>query len=67
MNVFLPILNQMLFLFAFILIGYVLFRSKKIPENSAAALSGVETFVLIPALIMGTFMEKCTVETLSSV
>ncbi len=66
MNVFLPILNQMIFLFAFILIGYALFKSKKIPENSATALSGLETFVFIPALIMGTFMEKCTVETLSS-
>ena len=39
MNLFAPILNQMIFLFAFIVIGFVLARGNFIPENSAAVLS----------------------------
>lgn len=66
MDIFLPILNQMIFLFAFILIGYILSKTKVIPDNSASVLSKLENFIFVPALVMGTFIEKCTPATLVS-
>ncbi len=66
MNLFAPILNQMIFLFAFILIGFVLSRGRFIPENSAAVLSKLESFVFVPALVMGTFIRNCNVDVLDT-
>ncbi len=63
---FLPIFNQMVFLLTFIVIGFILSKWKFIPDNSATVLSKVENIVLVPALVMGTFIEKCTPEVLSS-
>ena len=39
---------------------------KFIPENSATVLSKLENTVFVPALVMGTFMENFTLETLFS-
>ena len=64
MNLFAPILNQMIFLFAFILIGFILSRGGFIPENSATVLSKLESFVFVPALVMGTFIRNCNVDVL---
>lgn len=66
MDLFVPILNQMIFLFAFILIGFVLSKGKFIPDNSASVLSKLENILFVPALVMGTFITNCTPETLSS-
>ncbi len=66
MNLFAPILNQMIFLFAFILIGFILARGSFIPENSAAVLSKLESFVFVPALVMGTFIRNCSVDVLDT-
>ena len=66
MDIFAPIFNQMLFLFAFILIGYILSKYKFIPENSTTVLSKLENIVFVPALIMGTFIENCTPKKLAS-
>ena len=66
MELFSPILNQMVFLFAFILIGYVLSKFKFIPENSATVLSKLESMIFVPALTMGTFIKNCNIQTLSS-
>ena len=46
MDVFLPILNQMIFLFAFILIGYILSKMKVSPDNSATVLSKLENVIV---------------------
>lgn len=54
----------MLFLFAFILVGYILSKAKFIPDNSATVLSKLENMVFVPALVMGTFIEDFNVETL---
>ncbi len=62
MSVFTTTLNQISFLFGFIVIGYILVKLKVLPENSAAVLSKLENTVFIPALVMGTFIENFTLE-----
>ena len=62
MSVFSTTLNQIAFLFGFIVIGYILVKLKVLPENSAAVLSKLENTVFIPALVMGTFIENFTIE-----
>lgn len=66
MDIFFSTLNQTAFLFALIIIGYILAKWKFIPDNSAAVLSKLENNVFVPALVMVTFMENFTVGTLSS-
>lgn len=63
---FLSTLNQIAFLFGFIIIGYALIRFKVVPENSAMVLSKLENYVFIPALVAGTFIENFTVEKINS-
>ncbi len=63
---FIPILNQMIFLFAFIIIGFVLSRWKFVPDNTATVLSKLENMIFVPALVMGTFIKNCTPETISN-
>lgn len=65
MSIFLTTLNQIAYLFGFIIIGYILARRKTVPENSAAILSKLENTVFIPALILGTFAENFTTEKIS--
>lgn len=67
MDLFAPIFNQMLVLFSFIVIGFILSRWKFVPEDSTKTLSKLENYVLVPALVMGTFITNCTPETLSRV
>lgn len=55
---FMPIFNQMLFLFAFIAIGFILSKGKFVPDNSEKVLSRLENYIFMPALVMGTFIEK---------
>lgn len=62
MSVFVTTLNQISFLFGFIIIGYILVKLKVLPENSAMVLSKLENAVFIPALVMGTFIENFTIE-----
>ena len=64
MNLFAPIMNQMIYLFAFILIGYLLTKLKAIPDGSAKALSKLESMLFIPALVLSTFISNFTVEKL---
>lgn len=66
MEVFLSTLNQIAFLFGFILIGFILAKIKFLPESAAGVLSKLENAVFIPALVLGTFIENFTTEKLSS-
>lgn len=66
MNLFISTVNQTTFLFAFILIGYLLSKFGKIPENSATVLSNLENTIFIPALVMGTFMNNFTLDKVSA-
>ena len=62
MSIFVTTLNQIAFLFGFIVIGYILVKLKVLPENSAKVLSKLENTIFIPALVMGTFIENFTIE-----
>lgn len=64
MDLFLPTLNQMVFLFAFILIGYFLAKFKVVPHGSAGILAKLENWLFIPALVMKTFIGNFTVSNL---
>ena len=66
MEIFVPISTQMLILFAFIAIGFLLVRFKVLPENSNVILSKLENFVFVPALVMGTFIRNCTADNIST-
>ena len=66
MSIFLSTLNQTIFLFAFIAIGYLLSKLRQIPENSSTVLSKLENTIFIPALVLGTFIENFTIEKISS-
>lgn len=61
-DLFLPVLGQMLYLFTFIAIGYLLARCRLIPQNSETVLSKLENLLFLPATVMVTFLTDCTVE-----
>lgn len=61
---FVPILNQMIFLFAFIVVGFIVSKFKFVPDNAATVLSKLENLIFVPALVMGTFIKNCTPETI---
>jgi predicted permease len=65
MEFFFTTLNQMLILFMFIVIGFTLNRLKILPKDSDVVISRLENYVLVPALIINTFMTKCTVQNLA--
>lgn len=62
MNVFIPTVNQMAFLFSLIVIGYILAKLKIVPANSAGVLAKLENTIFIPGLVMGTFIQHFTKE-----
>ncbi len=66
MDLFAPTLNQMIFLFAFIAIGYMLAKFKVVPKGSAGLLGKLENWLFIPALVMQTFIQNFTVQTLGT-
>ncbi len=57
-------LNPMLVLFLCMIIGFVLQKKALTPDNTAAVLSKLENYVLVPALIINTFMKYCTVKSI---
>lgn len=59
-------MTQMLILFAFIAIGFLLTRFKVLPDNSNVVLSKLENFVFVPALVMGTFIKNCTTDNIGT-
>lgn len=67
MELFEPIFNQMLFLFAFIVIGFILGRFSFLPDDANKTLSRLENIVFVPALILNTFIFQCNVETIKTV
>ena len=62
MDIFEPILNQMVYLFAFIIIGFILIKVKALPAEATATLSKLEGKLFIPALALYTFMNNFTVK-----
>lgn len=64
MVILITTLTKMLELFLFILIGYLLRKRKYLPDNAGVVLSKLENNVLMPALIINTFVSRCTLENL---
>lgn len=65
LQVFTATLSPMLMMFACMVIGFILNKKRICPENTTTVLSKLETNVLNPALILKTFSENCTVQSLS--
>ncbi len=66
MPLFTSTLEQMIFLFALILIGYLVAKLGAVPKDASAVLAKLENNVFIPALVLGTFLEHFTVNTFQS-
>lgn len=66
MNTLFPTLYQMIFLFAFLILGYFLTRTRVLPSTAASILSKLENMIFIPALVMGTFIKNFTVASFST-
>ncbi len=66
METFIIVLNQMLFLFLCMLIGFVLRKTGVMPDITDRILSKMEYYVFVPALTVNSFMEHCTPEALRS-
>ncbi len=66
MELFLSTMSQMAYLFTFILLGFVLAKCKVMSQESAKMLSKLENNLLIPAMVLNTFLQRFTVETLST-
>ncbi len=63
---FISTLNQMLFLFLCILIGYFLKKKKLLPEGSETVISKLENLILIPALLIKSFSSNCNITSLTN-
>lgn len=61
---FFTMFNQITGLFALLLIGYYMNRSEILPREAEQVLSRLVTQLLLPALMLHTFMEECTLENL---
>ena len=66
MQAFIPVLNQMLFLFTCIMIGLAVNKLKMLPENADRTISKLLSYVVMPALIINSFYNNCTVENLTA-
>lgn len=66
MEIFYLTLTQMLVMFCFIAIGFVLKKAKLLPDDAGTVLSKLENYVLVPAMIINSFMEYCNVDNLKA-
>ena len=55
-------INQILILFGYMGMGFFLCRGKFLPENTPTVISRLLNYILMPATIINTFMDKCTVK-----
>ena len=66
MEVFKLSLGQILELFLFMLIGFILRRKRILSDETGALLSKLETLIFMPALIINSFVTNCNWTNLSS-
>ena len=66
MSAFLSTLNQMLYLFLCIMIGFALNRFKILGKDADVVISRLENYVFVPALVINTFYQYCTVKNLTA-
>lgn len=58
-------LTPMLVMFLCMALGFTARKKKLVPENAAGVLSKLENYFFVPALILNTFMQYCTVSSIS--
>ncbi|MBQ7333009.1 MAG: AEC family transporter [Clostridia bacterium] len=63
---FFATLNPMLMLFTIIAIGFILRKTKILPEDAGKTMAKLETWVFCPALSFVTMVNYCTPETLAT-
>ena len=63
-DTFVATLSPMLVMFACMIIGFVLKKKELLPNNADKVISKLENYILVPALILSTFMNYCTVESI---
>ena len=56
----------MAFLFSLIALGYLLVKARILDTSAASILSKLESWLFVPALVMGTFLTNFTVDVLST-
>lgn len=61
LQTFLATLSPMLVMFLCMALGFVSNKLRLTPDNTATVLSKLENYFLVPALIINTFMNYCTV------
>lgn len=65
-EVFVSTVSQMMIMAFCIIIGFVLRKTRVLPDNTGSVLSKLENYVFCPALTISTFMTYCTVESLKT-
>lgn len=64
MEIFNITFTQMLIMFLFIALGFLLKKLNVMPENSNIVFAKLENYILVPALIINAFIQNCTLENL---
>ncbi len=64
LKTFLATLSPMLVMLLCIVIGFALKKAKIVPDNTDKVLSKLENWVFVPALILSTFINYCTLSSL---
>lgn len=67
MELFQSVFNQIVYLFVFILVGFILAKFKFLPDNASTVLSKLENMIFLPCMILNTLIFQCNVEELSKV
>lgn len=66
MQSFVTTIEQMIFLFGFILIGFIVRKAGAVPSGTAGILAKLENNIFIPALVLNTFITNFTLATMKS-
>lgn len=64
LKTFFATLSPMLTVFLFIIVGYITVKLKVLPDITPSILSKLENNVLVPALILNTFIKYCTMKSI---
>ncbi len=62
MKVFELTLTQMLMMFTLILAGFILGKSRLVPENTGTVMAKLENYIFVPALSISNQIAQCTVQ-----
>ena len=66
LSTFTATLSPMLVMFMCMIIGFILKKKSLIPDNGDKVFSKLENYICVPSLIISTFMNYCTGESLST-